>query len=114
MAIEIDRRSFISTLGGAAVAWPLAARAQQPIKSIGGFLSSEPPDTYVPMLAAFRQGLKEQSYVDGENVMTELRWARSQTDLLPALVKDLVRRRVDVIAATGGVAAALAAKAATT
>jgi putative ABC transport system substrate-binding protein len=114
MATGIGRRQFLSLLGSAAAAWPRAARAQQPIKSVIGLLSGQSPDTYVPFLAAFRQGLKEQGYVDGENVTIELRWARDQTDLLPTLAADLVGRDVKVIAATGGVVSARAAKAATT
>jgi putative tryptophan/tyrosine transport system substrate-binding protein len=103
----VRRREFIAGLGGAA-AWPLVARAQQPVMPVVGFLNATSADAY--RLRAFHQGLKEAGFVEGENVAVEYRWADSQLDRLPTLAAELVRRQVTLIVAGGGPGSALAAK----
>ena len=108
------RREFIAMLGGAVTAWAFPVHAQQPAMPVIGFLGAVSLDGFTERVRAFRQGLKDTGYVEGENVAIESRWAENQLDRLPALTTDLIRKQVAVIVAAGGTTPAIAAKAATT
>src|SRR4029079_12279043 len=108
----IKRREFITLLGGTAAAWPLTGRAQQTVPLIG-FMSGRAPETDTHLVAAVREGLREQGFVEGQNLAIEFRWARGEYELWPALAAELVALRVTVLAALGGDSSGAAAKRAT-
>src|SRR5213083_1712044 len=107
MASHIGRRKFLATLGGAAAAWPLAARAQQQAMPMIGILAVAAPEANAIRLRAIREGLRTAGYVEGQNVKIEYRWAEAHTGRLPALAAGLVRDRVAVLVAAGGTASAV-------
>jgi putative tryptophan/tyrosine transport system substrate-binding protein len=109
--LDVRRREFIALLGGVAVAWPVAARAQQ--APVVGFLATTSPAPFAHLVAGFRRGLQEAGFLEGRNVAIEYRWAEGRYDQVPALAADLVQRQVAVIVTTGGETSAVAAKAAT-
>src|SRR4029450_1171816 len=111
---RMKKREFITLLGGAAMAWPLAARAQQPAMPIVGFVRITTPEEFADLVAAFPVGVNEAGYVEGQNVKIEYRYALNQLDRLPAIMVELIGRGVSVLAATGGTVSGRAAKAATT
>ena len=98
----MKRRDFISLLGGAAAAWPFAARAQQPAMPVVGFMAGGSPSALSRQVAAFREGLKEAGFIEGMNVAVEYRYGEGQLDRFPTLASDLVRRQVAVLVASGG------------
>src|SRR5262249_24985868 len=102
MSAHIERRGFIALLGGAAATWPLAARAQQAAMPVIGFISSRSPNESASAVVAYRQGLAEAGYVEGQNVEIAFRWAEGHYERLPMMAADLARRQVTAILATGG------------
>ena len=114
MAVDIGRREFISALAGGSLAWPLAARAQQPALPVVGMLSTASPEAYATRLRAFREALGAAGYVEGQNVIIDYRWAEADSGRLPELAAQMVDHQVAILVAAGGTASALAAKAATT